>query len=83
MANVANVNGGHVGLFDRKTVEGVGRGRQAIEAHHEFVGTDFGDAGGDDEALRIDGADHVVGREPLRVERLEVDIDHDLAGRPP
>ena len=80
VADVAQVDGGAVGLLDGQAVEGFGRGRQAVEAHHEFVGADFGDAGGDDQALRIDGVDHVVGGETLRVERFEVEIDHDLAG---
>jgi len=53
--------------------------RQAIEAHDEFVGTDFGDAGGDDEALRVDRVYHVVDRETLRAERFQVDIDLALA----
>ena len=80
MADVADVYGGAVGLLDGQAVECFGRGRQAVEPHHEFVGTDFGSAGGDDQALRIDGVDYVVGREPLRIERFEVDIHHDLAG---
>lgn len=35
---------------------------ERTETHHEFVGADFGDAGGGDEALRIDGVDHGFGR---------------------
>jgi hypothetical protein len=37
---------------------------------HEFVGSDLGGARGDDEALRVDGIDHIAGGEPLRVRAI-------------
>ena len=76
--DVADEDDGAAGGPDREVVQSLDRRRAAVGLDGVFVRPDLGRAGRKDEVLRADGVDDVDGREPLGLQRGEVDVDLDL-----
>ncbi len=67
VSDVADVDSGSVDLLNRKIVERRDALGKAVELDGEFVRSDAGVAGRQNQALLVDGVDHVARREALGV----------------
>jgi hypothetical protein len=63
---------------DWQEVEGVGQRRLAVQAHVVFLRADLDRAGGQNQALIVDGVRDVAGGQALRIEGARVEIDRNL-----
>ena len=79
VGDIADVDGGSVGLANGQPVEGYGGIGRAVQFDRVFLSADLHRAGRHDDALRVDGVGNVAGGEPLGEERARVEIDRDLA----
>ena len=77
---VVYVSHGPVGVGpDRQVVEFGHRFGAAVHVHVVFERADFGRTAGQYQVLGIHRIDHISWRQPMSLQRLRVDIDHDLA----
>src|SRR5471032_2027047 len=65
--------------LDRQVVERRDAVRAAVHLDVVFASADLGGATGQDQVLRVDGIDHVAGRQAFGLQRAWIDVDHDLA----
>jgi hypothetical protein len=82
LGHVPDVDQGTLHLPDGQIVQGLHGGRAAVEQHVVFRVPDLGRAGGEDEVLSADGIDDVRRRQPVRLQGLRVQVDHDLPRLP-
>ena len=79
LGHVADVGRHAAGVTDRQVVELLDHVRAAVELDLVFPGPDLDRAGGEDQVLGVDGGRDVGRREVGRIERLGVEVDHDLS----
>ena len=76
--HVAHVHHGAVDVLHRQVIEGGHRVRAAVEADAVLARPELHAAGGQRQVLEIHGVADVGRRDPLRQERLRVEVHHDL-----
>jgi hypothetical protein len=80
LGHIAHEDRGAVDGADGEIVEFVENARAGVELHLVFGGADFGGAGRQDEVLRVDRVDDVLGGKIFGFESGEIEIDGDQAG---
>ncbi len=82
LGHVPDIDDGAVDLPDRQVVQCVDRRWAAVEQHVVLRAPDLDRAGREDEILRADRIDDVDRRQPVCLEGLRVQVDHDLTRLP-
>ncbi len=79
MRDIGEVDSRAADLLDRQAVQVGDRRRKAVDLHDELLVAHLRIAGGQGQALRIDGVDDVVRGYATGAQGVRVEIDHHLA----
>ena len=78
MRNIAHVKRGTVDGLNRQVIQLRDGLRRSVHLDVVFQRADFYGAAGQDQVLRVNGIDNVIGREPIGLELRQIQIDLDL-----
>jgi len=81
VGDVAHQDRAAVHHLHRHRVDAVDRFRHRVEPDRELGAADLGEAGRHGDILRGDGVGNVLRGQPVRLQRVQVDVDHDLPRR--